>query len=270
MIRMARIFAIFVLLLGAGLLASCNQQPTADTPTDQPYYVLITTTPAPTEAGNPQETAEPTEQESNGLMIQLPNPYICKSEIVEQTFENGFMLWVGVAPDYRCLELQPFEVGSGEIWVAILDSNGLVGKWMIFPDVFDESIDMVRDPDYVPPSDDLYQPTRGFGKVWRENLTEQQRQQLGWATASEFKYATFYRFDSGGFINTDGEYIARPGMHRFILLNGDEIIFDDHTRAVFYLPADPIDWDDILPVPTSTPGSTLTPTPTPTGEAVDG
>ncbi|HQE91173.1 MAG TPA: hypothetical protein PLH19_06415 [Anaerolineae bacterium] len=64
--------------------------------------------------------------------------------------------------------------------------DGGVGAWSAFTDEWDEG-EPIDDPGIVPPPG-FYQPIRGFGLVWREQLNVRAR--LGWATASEQGYDT--------------------------------------------------------------------------------
>jgi hypothetical protein len=93
-------------------------------------------------------------------------------------------------------------------------------------DNWDEDTEIESDPEVDPP-DDLFQPTRGFGKVWRERLTDDQRETLGWATSPEIGYTTEYRFEAGGFVDSAGTYVERPGMHSLITFGNEVIIFDE-------------------------------------------
>jgi hypothetical protein len=56
------------------------------------------------------------------------------------------------------------------------------GTWTEWADTWQEGMPD-RDPTLIPP-DGLYQPMRGFGKVWREALGGPEAW-IGWATARE-------------------------------------------------------------------------------------
>ena len=58
------------------------------------------------------------------------------------------------------------------------------------------------DPAIIPPTD-LYQPVRGFGKVWRERLGV--RETLGWATIEEEGFSAIIQEFSGGSVWRDAE-----------------------------------------------------------------
>lgn len=85
-------------------------------------------------------------------------------EAAFQAFEGGYMLWRG---------------DTNKIYVLYLD-----GSYNVYDDTYTEG-DTVGLPD-VPP-EGLFQPQRGFGKLWTENVGVRDR--LGWATsASEAGY----------------------------------------------------------------------------------
>lgn len=110
-----------------------------------------------------------------------PHPDICPayaaivSPGAEQTFEHGVMLWVG---------------GQDRIYVLFDDSH--YPKWASFTDEWDEG-EPEYDPTITPPSG-YYQPTRGFGLLWREQPG--MRDRLGWATTTESGYTTAIQWTS--------------------------------------------------------------------------
>jgi hypothetical protein len=215
-----------VLTLG-GLMAACSSSPAAEnTPT--PQYVVITNTPRVTPTTAPVEAA----------VVPLDAPFMCKAQVVEQTYENGYMFWVGASSEERCKTQHTFEPESGEIWVAILGEDGRVGDWLIFPDTFDEEVDPESDPALEPDDPDLIQPIRGFGKVWREQLSNRQRRALGYATAGEFLFVTDYRYDPGGFLNDEDEFVPRPGIHTILALGGERLLYDEQSKLVFAISGD--------------------------------
>ena len=93
----------------------------------------------------------------------------------EQHFEHGVMVWVGAMDR-----------------IYVLYDDSLHSKWEIFTDEFEEGMPE-SDPTIVPPSG-LYQPIRGFGKVWREKSGVRDR--LGWATDQEAGFETAVQFTS--------------------------------------------------------------------------
>ncbi|MBN1813452.1 MAG: hypothetical protein JXA14_16565 [Anaerolineae bacterium] len=95
----------------------------------------------------------------------------------EQPFENGRMAWL--------------EEVRGETFVTqrqiLVFYND--GKYEQYQDAWMEG-QPESDPSIVPPSG-LYQPIRGFGKVWRENTSV--RDNLGWATVPEQGFDSFWQ-----------------------------------------------------------------------------
>ncbi|HEY3229822.1 MAG TPA: serine/threonine-protein kinase [Roseiflexaceae bacterium] len=146
-------------------------------PTDTP-----TVTSTPTATSTPSPTPCPVavtmsfskllEQDAK-LQQRLGCPYQAgqQRQIAEEPFERGWMVWVADAGG-----------GSGEIYVIFQDqqkkSKPVV--WLFYPDSWKEG-DPVSGGE-TPPSG-LYEPVRGFGKVWREQPNV--RNTIGWAKAPE-------------------------------------------------------------------------------------
>jgi hypothetical protein len=110
-----------------------------------------------------------------------PAPDVCASDPVlsnaaEQHFEGGVMIWVENTIWFEEQE---------RIFVLYNDDQPSP-KWQTFTDEWDAG-DPDHDPAIVPP-DGLYQPVRGFGKVWRKN--PQVRDRLGWAVDQETGFST--------------------------------------------------------------------------------
>ncbi len=99
------------------------------------------------------------------------------SRMAEQAFQGGWMLWTE-QPDL--VYVLP---GSGDLPPEAYNPHS------IFENTWSEG-DPACTPSLEPPAG-LFQPTRGFGKVWREN--PQVRQDLGWATAPEEAYTGLYQ-----------------------------------------------------------------------------
>lgn len=215
--REGQIIRGWILVGGMGLLLACNAAGMQTTRTATPIGAAATLA----SATLPPEVA--------------PTPYVCQASVIEQSFERGFMFWVGRSTTEKCQTDHSFEPGSGEIWVAIFDESRQHGKWLIFVDDWNEQSDPASDPTLTPPAN-TSQPVRGFGKVWRERLTDQERQELGWATGIELPYTKEYRYEGSGFINAEGEFIARPGRHIIFGLAGDSFSFDETTQTFDYTP----------------------------------
>ncbi len=86
-----------------------------------------------------------------------------------QPFEHGVMLWVQEEDRIYVL------------WEAV----GVL-RWRAYTDEWDEG-EPESDPTLIPPAG-MYQPLRGFGLVWRQNVDV--RAALGWATAGETGYGS--------------------------------------------------------------------------------
>ncbi|MBN1994304.1 MAG: hypothetical protein JW953_16520 [Anaerolineae bacterium] len=80
----------------------------------------------------------------------------------EQRFENGFMIW-----------LQDLDGGTILVFYNEGRTDSFADTW--------QAGQPESDPNITPPGG-LYQPMRGFGKVWRENNL---RDSLGWAVEEE-------------------------------------------------------------------------------------
>ncbi|MBN1873497.1 MAG: hypothetical protein JXA33_04640 [Anaerolineae bacterium] len=91
------------------------------------------------------------------------------SFMAEQSFEHGRMFWLEQVPDLdRSVILVLYEDGNGERYDDTWTSE--------MPEL---------DPALTPPAG-LYQPVRGFGKLWRE--TPDVRERLGWALSPELGF----------------------------------------------------------------------------------
>jgi hypothetical protein len=93
-----------------------------------------------------------------------------------QQFEHGMMIWRG---------------DTKEIYVLYGDGSR---DWPVYHDTWDES-QPVDDPARVPPPG-LFQPVRGFGKLWR--TSPDLAAKLGWALAPEQGYEMLVQEFQGG------------------------------------------------------------------------
>lgn len=139
--------------------------------------------------------------------------------------------------DERCREEHDFKPGSGAIWVLTFDESGEGGTWLSFVDDWNSDSEIPFDLTVTQPAG-LIQPVRGFGKVWRERLTDEQRSGIGWATAPEIKFVTSYRFDAGGFVDDQGTYVPRPGQHTLVSYGGETFFLDEQSGTFDVIPAD--------------------------------
>ena len=181
---------LFGLLLMLLLVAACQGPP--------PTQIILVVTATPEgDAQAIQSSEEPTATvteipttatpELTPTVDPFPTPIINQIQVAEQVFEGGRMFW-----------LQPTQ----QIWVMIVTSEGS-GDWQIFEDTFADG-EAEFDPEIVPP-DDLLQPERGFGKLWREN--PDLREALGWAVTPEFGFVTAYEYHAGGSLDANGQWV---------------------------------------------------------------
>ena len=140
-----------------------------------------------------------------------PTPTVRQIQVAEQIFERGRMFW-----------LQP----TGQIWVMVVTGEG-EGQWYVYEDTFEEG-DPESDPDIIPPDEDLRQPVRGFGLLWRSN--SQVREWLGWGTTDEFGYVTRYEYHPALQIE-EGLVVSAPGEHVLYSLVGEGFRFIEETGS---------------------------------------
>jgi hypothetical protein len=105
---------------------------------------------------------------------------------------------------------QPYERSNEMYW---LENTGTIyalydGRWYAYEDTFVESDPQVVPGAPTPPSADLIQPIRGFGKVWA-NISEQ----MGFGVAEEGGYFTTFQPYEGGIMLTtpDGRVMVWRG-----------------------------------------------------------
>jgi hypothetical protein len=143
--------------------------------------------------------------------------------IAEQEFEGG---WAFALQD------------RAEIWVAVFeDERG--GPWSIYEDEFYAEFErtgqeLVAEFDEEPPQDKVM-PVRGFGWLWAN--TPEVREALGWGMWIELGQDSTLRYDAGGLVNVDGEYVPRPGRFTLTNIGGDLFIFDEQTETFTWEPA---------------------------------
>ncbi len=210
-----------ILLIAAVLLlatACQGEQPTVIVMVVTSEPVVVTATPETTSASintvtsNPATTT-PTSQSATNTVAVSPSPdprptdTFGQIQVAEQVFERGRMFWI-----------QPVE----QIWVLIDNGSGS-GPWMVFPDNFADG-EMESDPSIVPPAGQ-FQPTRGFGKLWREN--QEVRNPLGFGLTPEFGYVSSYEYHPGGQVNAQGQWQSAPGYHILYSLYNEKFQFNE-------------------------------------------
>ena len=210
-------------LLAGLLISGCNSQLVLErvvTNTPDPNIVVITVTPsdgataatpaattavlvastaAPSATQPAAPTAQPTQPTASAQTTPTLSPFPTETKqtifIAQESFENGIVFWI-----------QARDI----MWVLIQDpSNPNVGQWFIYQNTFDETVD--KDDTTVAAPDGFYVPRRGFGKLWLQ--TPGLRDALGWATTPEFGLNTEYKYQPGGFLDTNNQYVPGPGTH---------------------------------------------------------
>lgn len=218
-------FAI-VMLLMLILFAACqSSQPTEyriEVTREVTVVVVVTATPEGSEPVAPTETtpsSTPTDVPTATPTIVLtptmtptldpfPTPINEQIIVAEQLFERGRMFY-----------LQP----NQKIWVMVEGADTNSGQWIIYDDSWLEGMQEF-DPDIVPP-EGLFQPERGFGKLWRDNDSVQDL--LGWAVDTEYGHVTTYEYFAGGSVTPEGVYVQGPGYHTLISRYGGTYMFDE-------------------------------------------
>lgn len=213
-------------MLPAFLMLSCAPPNYQNKPTQTPIIVVVPG----------ENSSEPTLQTSVIGIEGFPTPITCEAGTIEQPFEHGRMFWVGKSIEERCSIEHAFAPHTGEIWVAIFDNQQHGGMWLSFIDTWDTENNVPFDLTMTEPAG-LLQPVRGFGKVWRDELTSEQRANLGWATGPELAYTAAYRYDAGGTIDDTNQYVPRRGQHVLTSLIGERFFFDEETGLFDYIPA---------------------------------
>jgi len=164
-----------------------------------PVAALTTATPLP----QPTISAFPTETRA-------------QIYIAQQDFENGYMFWISTT-------------SPQQIWVLIKSaSNPNQGEWRIYQDTYADGEPEI-DATLKPPKDTLYQPRRGFGKLWRN--TPGMREALGWGTTPEFNLNTTYVYQAGGSIDGTGKYTPGPGKHFLTNLSRQTFAFYEAVQG---------------------------------------
>jgi hypothetical protein len=132
---------------------------------------------------------------------------VAQVQVAEQVFERGRLFWV-----------RPVQ----QIWVMYDDGTGR-GAWTQYPDLFQDG-EAESDPNIIPPPE-RYQPTRGFGKLWRGNPDI--RNALGYGITPEFGYVSTYEYHAGGQVGADGLWQNGPGYHILYSLYNERFQFNE-------------------------------------------
>jgi len=140
---------------------------------------------------------------STWFFIQ-PRPPSCPnnppnaSQGVYQSFQNGYMVWV-----------------SSQDAIYILYNDATYPRWEASRDYFTEGMPEVVGEYLNAPASGLWQPRRGFGLLWRTNMTLQSR--LGWGTMEwEQPYSVNVQTGRDGTL-----FLSRPTSGIFALMPGN-------------------------------------------------
>ena len=143
--------------------------------------------------------------------------------IAQENFQHGYMFWVSATKEIRVL-LPAANTPAGQ--------PPTTGEWRIYKDTYLDS-EPESDPALVPPSANLYQPRRGFGKLWR--TTDELRGALGWGTTPEFGITTSYVYQPGGHPDaSQTQWVVGPGTHFIITLGRETIAFHEPAPGQQY------------------------------------
>lgn len=145
------------------------------------------------------------ERAARSANLGCPTEIASPIEAVEQFFELGVMLWRGDSRTIYVLSSQG--VGAYAAW----DRSGDVERakagagddsaWRSFADTYYEGQAEVAG--FGPPDERLQEPVRGFGKLWREQLSGPTAR-LGWATTYERRvWAAVQQFERGLVFRTE-------------------------------------------------------------------
>jgi hypothetical protein len=144
------------------------------------FYPAQDLEPTPIPTAYPAGSGTPTQKVCLYEYFFQPSPAACPkaeprtSAAAEQPFERGTMVWSEV----------------DDLILILFNDN----SWRAFEDTWSED-QPENDPSLNPPTE-MFQPIRGFGKVWRENPDV--RQQLGWALGPELGFETTLQDQGAG------------------------------------------------------------------------
>ena len=160
----------------------------------------------PTPTPTPSITPTPLPASPTPRPEIFPTNTVAQVQIAEQVFEHGRMFWIR---------------HTRQIWVMVnVPQDNAGGDWFCYNDTFEEGETEI-DPSLVPPGG-LYQPRRGFGKLWRSH--EELKGALGWAVTPEFELTSNYTYIAGGYVQ-GVQYFPGPGEHRLTTLYNESISF---------------------------------------------
>lgn len=166
----------------------------------------------------PAITAQP-----NTPVFPVPTDTRVQLYIAQEDFQHGYMFWIS---------------STKEDWVLFPAANTPAnqppssGEWRIYKDTFQDG-EPETDPNLIPPSSSLYQPRRGFGKLWR--TTDTLKDVIGWATTPEFGLTTSYVYQPGGNPDaTQSQWVIGPGTHFIVTLGRETFAFHEPAQGQQY------------------------------------
>ncbi|MCC7207969.1 MAG: hypothetical protein IT323_11730 [Anaerolineae bacterium] len=187
----------------------------APSPTTDPNAATGTPSPTPTTGAPLQAVITATPPGPTPTLSAFPTETRAELYIAQQDFERGYMFWIST---------------QKVIWVLLTSpDNPDAGEWRIYQDAYEDGVDPEIDATLTPPGDALYQPRRGFGKLWRE--TPGLREALGWATTPELALNTVYVYQPGGTLDANGNYVPGPGRHFLTSLGRETFVFIESTTG---------------------------------------
>jgi hypothetical protein len=116
----------------------------------------------------------------------------------EQAFENGRMIWLQEIPG----ESTRSGAAEGPL-IYVLYEDGRFPQWQRFEDTWVTG--QPESASSIAPPTGLYQPIRGFGKLWRNNM--EVRERLGWALEQERGFDGAYQIAWEPTYESDGAYL---------------------------------------------------------------
>lgn len=165
-------FLVAVCVMATG--ACVPQRPPEETPVPSPTPTVEPPTPTPTAIPTPTPSCalEPVGEFREAWSLEDLGCPEDEEKVIWcawQEFEQGYMLW---------------RIDTKKIYAFSLEgADG--GRWQEYDDTWvNGKYPIDHDPSIVPPSEDLKQPKRGFGLVWREQLGGPEGD-LGWALMEE-------------------------------------------------------------------------------------
>jgi hypothetical protein len=167
---------------------------------------------------NPTSTPVPTINTSAVPVLPFPTDTNRQINIAQEDFQGGYMFWLQATREIWVLLPDPLPKPGDAITLPT------AGQWRVYKDAYQDGEPEV-DASLNPPSATLYQPRRGFGKLWR--TTPELRNVLGWATTPEFALSTSYEYHPGGTINAQATYVPGPGRHVLISLSRNTFEFTE-------------------------------------------